>query len=133
MSALEEVVLTMDELEAIRLADYEGFYQEQAAEKMNISRTTFGRTLESAHRKVADVLIHGRALRIEGGAVELMEMRRFRCRDCGREWDLSSGTGRLEGCPACGSGECSLIEADRGQVVPRVKSLKKLTGAGKDQ
>ena len=66
---LEEVVLTLDELEALRLADLNGLYQEQAAEKMKISRPTFSRVIEQARRKVADALIHGKALRLEGGAV----------------------------------------------------------------
>ncbi len=55
----------MDELEALRLADVEGLYQEEAARQMNISRATFGRIVEAAHRKVADAILHGKALRIE--------------------------------------------------------------------
>lgn len=70
-SALEQVTLTEDEWEAIRLADLEGLYQEQAAEQMGVSRQTFGRIIESAHKKIADTLVHGKALLIEGGAVEV--------------------------------------------------------------
>jgi predicted DNA-binding protein (UPF0251 family) len=66
---LDEVVLPLDEFEALRLADLEGLYQEQAAERMGVSRPTFGRILDAAHRKVADALVHGHALRIEGGPV----------------------------------------------------------------
>ncbi len=62
---LDEVVLNLDELEAIRLADYEGLYHEQAAEKMNISRPTFGRILGEARRKVAEVIVDGKALNIK--------------------------------------------------------------------
>lgn len=62
---LEEVNLSLDELEAIRLADYEGLYHEQAAEKMNISRPTFGRILNEARRKLAETLVDGKALKIE--------------------------------------------------------------------
>jgi predicted DNA-binding protein (UPF0251 family) len=62
---LDEVGLSLDELEAIRLADHEGLYHEQAAEKMNISRPTFGRILGEARRKLAEVLVEGKALRIE--------------------------------------------------------------------
>jgi len=61
---LEEVILELDELEAIRLADGEGLYQEQAARQMGVSRQTFGNTLDAAHRKLAEVLLHGKALRI---------------------------------------------------------------------
>jgi predicted DNA-binding protein (UPF0251 family) len=70
---LEEVVLNMDEFEAIRLADYEQLYQEEAAAKMNISRQTFGRIIEAAHKKIADVLLNGKALKIEGGEFALDE------------------------------------------------------------
>ncbi len=69
--ALDEVVMTLDEFEAIRLADLNGLYQEQAADEMRISRPTFSRIVESAHRKLADALVHGKALRIEGGPVRL--------------------------------------------------------------
>ena len=62
---LEEVVLSMDELEAIRLADYEGLYHEDAAERMKISRQTFGRILYEAHKRVAECLLKGKALKIE--------------------------------------------------------------------
>jgi predicted DNA-binding protein (UPF0251 family) len=71
LSTLQHINLTYDELEAIRLADLEGLYQEKAAEKMNISRQTFGRIIESAHKKIADALVNGKALSIDGGTVEL--------------------------------------------------------------
>jgi predicted DNA-binding protein (UPF0251 family) len=70
-SQLEEVVMTLDEFEAMRLADLGGLYQEQAAQHMGISRTTFSRIVDSAHRKMADAIVHGKALRIEGGAVRV--------------------------------------------------------------
>ncbi len=66
---LEIVTLALDEVEALRLADLEGLYQEQAAEQMKISRATFARIVEQARRKTADALIHGKALRIENGPV----------------------------------------------------------------
>jgi predicted DNA-binding protein (UPF0251 family) len=72
LSVLEEVTLTVDEFEAIRLTDLEGLYQADAAEKMNISRQTLGRILESAHKKIADALVHGKALLIKGGPVEII-------------------------------------------------------------
>ncbi|MBK8010442.1 MAG: DUF134 domain-containing protein [Deltaproteobacteria bacterium] len=66
---LEEVVLALDEYEAIRLADLNGLYQEQASEEMGVSRTTFSRIVDAAHRKIADAIVHGKAIRIEGGPV----------------------------------------------------------------
>lgn len=70
---LEEVVLGFDELEALRLADLEGLYQAEAARRMGVSRATFGRVVGDARRKVADALVRGLALRIEGGDWELGE------------------------------------------------------------
>ena len=65
MTELEEVHLTMDELEAVRLADLKDMYQEEAARQMNISRQTFGNTIISAHKKIAEALLNAKALRIE--------------------------------------------------------------------
>jgi uncharacterized protein len=62
---LEEISLSLDELEAIRLADYEGYYHEDAATSMKVSRATFGRILNKARNKVAEAIVNGKALRIE--------------------------------------------------------------------
>lgn len=70
---LEEVVLGLDGLEALRLADLEGLYQEEAAARMGVSRTTFGRIVEDARRRVAEALVGGKLLRIEGGPVDAPE------------------------------------------------------------
>lgn len=70
MPRLEETVMTLDEFEAVRLADLDGLYQEEAAGRMGISRSTFSRLIDSAHRKLADALVHGKALRIGGGPVQ---------------------------------------------------------------
>ena len=79
---LDEVVMTLDEFEAIRLADLAQMYREKAAKQMGISRPTFSRIIDSAHRKLADALVHGKALLIEGGAV----------RRAGRRcWELHDG------------------------------------------
>lgn len=65
MSELEEVVLAADELEAVRLADLGGLYQEEAAARMGVSRQTFGNIINRAHRKIAEALVRSKALRIE--------------------------------------------------------------------
>ncbi|MHC4458895.1 MAG: DUF134 domain-containing protein [Planctomycetota bacterium] len=67
---------------------------------MNISRQTFGNIIHSAHKKIAKALVNGKALKIEGGVIE-MEERRFRCQDCKHEWTLPFGTGRPIDCPQC--------------------------------
>jgi len=78
---LEEVSLRMDELEAIRLADYQGLYHQEAAAKMKISRATFGRVLEAARRKVAEAILQGKALKIETPRTEKGEQNEGRfCR-----------------------------------------------------
>ncbi|NPA60241.1 MAG: DUF134 domain-containing protein [Epsilonproteobacteria bacterium] len=61
---LERVILNEDEMEAIRLSDFEGLYQQECADRMEISRTTFSRLIESARKKIADALINTKALRI---------------------------------------------------------------------
>jgi len=114
LSMLEEVILSVDEFEAIRLADLEGLYQEQAAERMKVSRQTFGRIVEMARRKVAKALVEGKALKIEGGDVEMASMRRFRCDGCKHSWEIPYGTGKPAGCPACESGNVRRAEEDRG-------------------
>lgn len=101
---LEEVVLTLDEFEAMRLADFEGLYQDAAAESMNISRQTFGNILASAHRKIADCLIHGKSLRIEGGAVDT-NRRLFVCKACNHRWSTEQMEHAQGFCPACGNSE----------------------------
>jgi predicted DNA-binding protein (UPF0251 family) len=71
LRALSEIRLSIEEAEAIRLKDLEGFEQEPSAERMNISRPTFQRVLVSARQKIADALLNGKAIRIEGGNFEI--------------------------------------------------------------
>lgn len=63
----QTVLLTLDEMEAIRLADLEAMDQDTAAERMEVSRATFQRILYSAHKIVADALVNGKAIEIRGG------------------------------------------------------------------
>jgi predicted DNA-binding protein (UPF0251 family)/predicted Fe-Mo cluster-binding NifX family protein len=72
-NAIEAVILTFDEAEALRLADLEGLYQQAAAQRMGVSRQTFGRIIESARRKTADALLNGKKLRVDGGVVTVRE------------------------------------------------------------
>jgi predicted DNA-binding protein (UPF0251 family) len=71
MIDLEEINLTVDEFEAIRLKDVDGLEQEQSAQRMNISQPTFHRLYLEARRKIADVIVNGKALKIEGGTYEI--------------------------------------------------------------
>jgi len=102
LSSLKEVRLLVEEAESVRLKDLEGLEQQQCAEKMNVSRPTFSRILDSARRKIADALLNGKAIRIEGGNFE-MAKRSFRCIS-GHEWEVhfeSLITAPPEVCPEC--------------------------------
>lgn len=98
MAVMEEVILSMEELEAMRLAHKEDLYQQEAAERMNVSRATFGRVLDAAHRKVTKALVDGCALRIEGGSFCMIGPER--CQNCPAKANLAEGQpSPCEGCP----------------------------------
>jgi predicted DNA-binding protein (UPF0251 family) len=115
---LEEIELGLDELEAIRLADLEGLYQTDAAKQMGVSQATCGRLLASARRKIADAIIHGRALMINGGKV-MRKGRTFTCDECHKDFTEPFGSGRPEKCPNCGSGNFHRTESERGMGMGR--------------
>jgi predicted DNA-binding protein (UPF0251 family) len=77
-SDLEESILTFDEFEAVRLKDLEGMDQIDAAKKMNISQPTFHRLVICAIKKIADAIVNGKSIKIEGGNVEMVKPRRGR-------------------------------------------------------
>jgi predicted DNA-binding protein (UPF0251 family) len=110
---LEEIALQVDELEAIRLVDLEGKEQIEAATAMNISQPTLHRMLKDAHKKIAEAVVLGKALLIGGGDYVLTQ-RKFKCYDCGHEWELPYGTGRPATCPQCGSVNLHRAPEDRG-------------------
>ena len=102
LRVLDEVQLSVEEVEAIRIKDLEGLDQEAGGEKMNVSRATFQRVLVSGRQKIADALLNGKAIRIEGGSFE-MAFSRFKCLN-GHEWEVPFETmistpHRL--CPRC--------------------------------
>lgn len=100
---MEEVRLTIDQMEAIRLADLEGLSQEEAGARMGVSRATFGRIIQRARKVVAEALIHGKAILMEGGNYQVKNAKRlFACDSCDHHWDADCGTGRPVQCPACG-------------------------------
>ncbi|MBF0200847.1 MAG: DUF134 domain-containing protein [Desulfamplus sp.] len=102
MLDLTEVSLTVDEREALRLADLQGLSHEEGGELMEVSRATFGRILRNARRIVADAIINGKAIKVEGGNYEIViRPRIFVCENCGYEWEEPPGTGRPQCCPSC--------------------------------
>jgi predicted DNA-binding protein (UPF0251 family) len=105
MVDLEEVRLGVDELESIRLSDLIGLSYEEAGRKMGVSRATFGRIIQRARTVIADALINGKAINVEGGSYTITgeEKRIFACDKCKHEWEEPLGTGRPEKCPSCNS------------------------------
>jgi uncharacterized protein len=104
MVHLKEVSLSFDELEAIRLIDSEGLDQISSAKKMNISQSTLSRLLKEGRKKLADAIISGNALRIQGGNFK-MAMPRKRGLGMGRGREFGSG-GRMRGFAAGPNGNC---------------------------
>lgn len=121
MADLEISFLTVDEFESIRLRDYEDFDQKKAAKKMKISQPTFQRLYESARKKIADAIVNGKAIRIEGGAYKMVQQpmrprmgsgRGLRQRrgmgGRGRMGGFGRGPGRMCVCPECGYKEAQV-------------------------
>lgn len=111
--------LKLEELEAIRLKDLEGLEQGECADRMEVSRPTFQRILLSAREKVADSLVNGRAIHIEGGNFT-QNICPVRCMDCGKEWmesfeRLNAVKDGSYVCPECGSKNVTCGHSCRGR------------------
>jgi predicted DNA-binding protein (UPF0251 family) len=111
LANLQEKVLTVEEYEAVRLKDLENLEQTKAAKKMKISQSTFNRVLSSARKKLADAIINGKSIKIQGGNFEMVQPR-GRGLGLGRGRGMGQGLGRQGGtaqgpggkckCPKCG-------------------------------
>jgi uncharacterized protein len=115
-NSMEENILLVEELEAIRLKDLEGMEQEECAEKMEVSRQTFQRILNTARAKVADSLINGKAVKIAGGNYT-RNICPVRCLDCGKQWNESyESFGKIlngeYNCPVCNSNKIACLHND---------------------
>lgn len=111
MRHLEEVCLSVEEAEAIRLKDLDGLDQEECARTMKVSRPTFQRVLSSARKKMAEALMKGKAIRIEGGTFE-MAVRHYRCVN-GHEWQVPFEMLTVsppEACPVCKTADIFPLE-----------------------
>jgi len=98
---LKKIIITVDEFEAFRLADYKGLSHLEAAQKMDISRPTFTRLIEKVRHKVSQALVDGMELQVEGGNVEFTHAL-YRCLDCG-EMQINLHDVVIGDCPECGS------------------------------
>lgn len=114
---LPEIIMKLEELEAIRLKDLEKLGQEECSDRMEVSRPTFQRILLSAREKIADSLINGKIIRIEGGNYT-RNICPIKCLDCGKEWNESfekvQHNKKHENiCPNCGSRKVVCTESHK--------------------
>jgi len=98
---LDLVKLSLDELEAIRLADFMGLSQEEAAEEMEISRPTFTRLIEEARKKMADFILNGKLLNVDGGNIHFRN-NIIKCQNCGQMFRTRFDE-EISECPSCHS------------------------------
>lgn len=119
IAELPENILKLEELEAIRLKDLEGLEQGECAERMEVSRPTFQRILLSAREKVADSLINGKMIHVEGGNFT-RNICPIKCLSCGKVWKESYEN--LEvikkgqyACPDCGSVKVVCVDTCKGK------------------
>ena len=113
MVDLDEVHLTVDEREAIRLADFLGMAYEDAGKKMGVSRATFGRIVQQARRTVADALINGKAINIEGGNYTISsDALIFACCKCDHKWEEYHDTDHPPHCPSCSDDDIQRVSGE---------------------
>lgn len=105
MSELDVVILTLEELEALRLSDLEGLGQEEAAKRMGISRRAIWEDLQNARSKIAEALVNGKAIEIKGGDYTLIKRPLYKCHGCKAAWESSSETIEQRQCPFCGGSD----------------------------
>jgi len=101
---LEQLPLTVDQLEAIRLVDRDRLSQQQAADVMGVSRQTVGRLLDAGRATVADALVNGKSILIGGGPYQVAA-RPLRCRTCHARWVGEPGHVSQLTCPVCGGAD----------------------------
>lgn len=102
------VVLNIEEFEAIRLSDYENLTHEQSSSKMNISRPTFTRIIESARKKIATSFCNGLEIRINGGNYKY-DKNWYRCRKCHYILNQEFIDSKVDDCPICGHKKMNLL------------------------
>ena len=114
MLELDEMQLTIDAYEAVRLSDLEGMSHEEAGQAMGVSRATFGRIILKARKVIANAIVNGKAIKIEGGTYALVEDKRvFMCNACRHRWEAPLGTGKPKACPTCKADTVVRVKADK--------------------
>ncbi|MBU5226789.1 DUF134 domain-containing protein [Clostridium senegalense] len=98
---VEEIILKVEELEAMRLKDIENLNQEQCAKRMEVSRQTFQNIIDSARNKVTRALTEGKAIKISGGDYST-KLCKLKCMDCDNSYEVNFKQDKTS-CPHCGS------------------------------
>lgn len=96
------VFLGFEEYESVRLADFEGYHQSEAARIMNVSRPTFARIYEDARRKIASAFVQGIPILFEGGKI-YYDSEWYECRHCGSRFNQIHKAVPVTGCALCGA------------------------------
>ncbi|MDO5571582.1 MAG: DUF134 domain-containing protein [Bacteroidales bacterium] len=112
ISASEPVVMLYDEYESLRLLDYDGLTQEEAAKKMGVSRPTLTRIYEKARKKIAVAFVEGRQLEINGGNVDF-EKRWYKCKKCHKLIMEQQEHTRCKNCRLFGNDELITINKNK--------------------
>jgi len=112
---LQQIFLSLDEYEAIRLADFLQMEHENASLEMGISRSTFSRLLEKARNKVSCFLIKGRELCISGGSVHFKN-NIIRCETCNDTFNTGFEK-EINFCPKCGSKDLQDLAGEYGHGI----------------
>ena len=120
---LDEIILSIDEYEALRLADYRNLSQEEAAEEMGISRPTFTRIIENARKKIAEFIVKGKFLRIDGGNIHFLQ-NIIQCNSCGQMFIINIDK-NFNKCPVCGSEDLVNLAGGYGHGQCCVTQIKK--------
>lgn len=109
----EGIVLLYEEYEALRLSDYEGLSQEEAAQKMDVSRPTFTRIYKATREKIATAFVENKQIFIDGGNVDF-QASWYRCHNCGSVFK-SREKGEEDGvCRVCGSQDILPVQEAEG-------------------
>lgn len=104
-SETTDIILKVEELEAMRLKDIEGLNQEECAKRMNISRQTFQNVIDSARKSVAIALTEGKSIKIYGGHYTTKDCKII-CGQCGENYDIVYEQDHNL-CPICSSSDIS--------------------------
>ena len=100
---LINIIMSIDEYEAVRLTDFLGLSHEEASDEMGISRSTFTRMIEKARKKISEMLIFGNMLNIEGGNIHFKK-NIIKCNNCGHMFNINMKNNFIS-CPNCSSND----------------------------